>query len=61
MTVSNVQYHIADLQTNEVYLNHTLAVLLTPMLVTPSTCTQNAGPENAIRCMFEQSLQMEDL
>jgi putative ABC transport system permease protein len=26
--VSKVQYHIADLQTNEVYLNHTLAVLL---------------------------------
>jgi putative ABC transport system permease protein len=25
---SNVQYHIADLQTNEVFLNHTLAVLL---------------------------------
>ena len=25
---SNVQYHIADLQTNEVYLNHTLAVLI---------------------------------
>src|SRR5436309_418913 len=26
--ISKVQYHIADLQTNEVYLNHTLAVLL---------------------------------
>ena len=26
--ISKVQYHIADLQTNQVYLNHTLAVLL---------------------------------
>ena len=26
--ISKVQYHIADLQTNDVYLNHTLAVLL---------------------------------
>ncbi len=25
---SNVQYHIADLQTNQVYLNHTMAVLI---------------------------------